>query len=132
MFRERKKTFAGRGDGKDFRDNLFSIFVDNLNSKVDLECLWGLFKPFGKVRDVYLLTEKASRRSKFAFVRFESLEEATKVAKTTNRIHVYSWPISTKVASQDWKNMKERKEKLPLRRRIDSFERKQGVLEQTM
>ena len=78
---------------------------------MDLECLWGSFKPFGKVRDVYLSFNKVSRRSKFAFVRFESLEEATNMAKTTNGMHIYSWPISTKVASQDWKNRRTRKDK---------------------
>ncbi|KAK0604603.1 hypothetical protein LWI29_017381 [Acer saccharum] len=87
------------------------MFVDNLNPKVDLECMWGIFKPFGKVRDVFLSAEKASRRSKYAFLRFESLEEVTKVAKTTNGMHVYSWPISAKVAEQDWKNRMVRKEK---------------------
>ena len=91
--------------GGGFRDNLFSIFVDNLNAKVDYECLWGLFKPFGKVRDVFLSAEKSTRSSKFAFVcfvRFETMEEANKVAKTTNGMHVYNWPIVTKMASYDW------------------------------
>ncbi|KAK3221599.1 hypothetical protein Dsin_008624 [Dipteronia sinensis] len=65
----------------DFRENLFSIFVDNLNPKVDLVCLWEFFKSFGKVRDVFLSSKNSSRRCCFAFVRFESMEEAERVAK---------------------------------------------------
>ena len=89
---------------KDFRENLFSIFVDNLNPKVDQRCLWDVFKPFGKVRDVFLSMEKRARRSKFAFVRFETLEEAIKVAKTIDGMIVYGWSIVSKVASYGWSN----------------------------
>ena len=50
-----KSSKPVRSEGRrDFRDNLHSIFIDNLNEKVDLLCLWGLFKSFGKVRDIYL------------------------------------------------------------------------------
>ncbi|KAK3200506.1 hypothetical protein Dsin_023921 [Dipteronia sinensis] len=64
--------------------------------------LWGLIKPFGKVRDIFLSKEKSFRRSRFAFVRFETVEEAIKVAKTTDGMHVYGWPIVTKVATYGW------------------------------
>ena len=98
--RERNAAFTRNDHRGDFRDNLFSIFVDNLNEKVDYECLWGLFKPFGKVRDIYLSAGKINRSSKFAFVRFDTAEEAVKVAEITNGMHVYSWPIMTKVATK--------------------------------
>ncbi|KAK0602078.1 hypothetical protein LWI29_030135 [Acer saccharum] len=103
-FRERFSASTGKDSKEDFRDNLFSIFVDNLHLKVDYECLWGLFKPFGKVRDIYLSAEKIRRRSRFAFVRFGTQEEASKVAATTNGMHMYGWPIATKVAARGWKN----------------------------
>ena len=48
--------------------------------------------------------EKRSRRSKFAFVLFESLEEAAKVAKTTDGMLMYGWPIVSKVATYGWSN----------------------------
>ncbi|KAK2651868.1 hypothetical protein Ddye_011724 [Dipteronia dyeriana] len=88
----------------DYRENFFSIFVDNLNHKANLLCLWGLFKPFGKVRDIYLSVADGQRRKGYPFVRFASLEEARKVADMTNEMHVYGWPISTKVAQYDWNN----------------------------
>ncbi|KAK3210818.1 hypothetical protein Dsin_015524 [Dipteronia sinensis] len=102
---ERSSNFFRNEKSEDFRDRLFSIFVDNLNSKVNQACLWGLFKPFGKVRDVLLSMEKRSRRSRFAFIRFETLEKASKVANTTNGMHVYGWSIVTKVALYGWNRM---------------------------
>ncbi|KAK3219558.1 hypothetical protein Dsin_013528 [Dipteronia sinensis] len=68
----------------DFRDGLFSVFVDNLHPQADLVCLWGVFKAFGKVRDVLLSPKTSSRRSRFAFIRFKTLEEAARIAKTVN------------------------------------------------
>lgn len=40
------------------------------------------------------------------FFRFASMEEATKVACMTNGMHVYSWPISCKLAKIGWKDRK--------------------------
>ncbi|KAK2656146.1 hypothetical protein Ddye_009198 [Dipteronia dyeriana] len=62
-----------------------------------------MVRPFGKVRDIFLSDAKSSRRSRFAFVRFGTEEEASKVARSTNGMHVYGWPITTKMASKDWK-----------------------------
>ncbi|KAK0606974.1 hypothetical protein LWI29_007160 [Acer saccharum] len=75
---------------RDFRDSLFSIFMDNLSLKVDVSGLWGIFKVFGKVRDVFLSSGSNSRKSVFAFIQFATSEEAQKVAKLTNGMHVYS------------------------------------------
>ncbi|KAK0603137.1 hypothetical protein LWI29_001756 [Acer saccharum] len=113
-FRERTfahKSFEGRNgprqrrspDRRDFRENLFSIFISNLNPIVDLASLWGIFKPFGKVRDVFLSSKSNSRKSVFTFIRFATLEEASAVASKVNGMHVYGWSISSKLASSDWK-----------------------------
>ncbi|KAK3229528.1 hypothetical protein Dsin_001409 [Dipteronia sinensis] len=102
--RERNSGFLGLKERKDFIDRLFSVYVDNLYSKVDLVCLWNVFKVFGRVRDVYLSSKASVRRSNFAFIRFQTLEEARKVAKMTNGMHMYGWSISSKVASYDWSN----------------------------
>ncbi|KAK3224600.1 hypothetical protein Dsin_004462 [Dipteronia sinensis] len=107
-FREnpRERDFHARwkGERKDFRDNLFSVFIDNLNPVVNLVCLWGIFRPFGKVRDVFLSAKNRSRRSLFAFIRFETLEEANKVAHMVNGMHIYGWTISSRVATYGWRN----------------------------
>ncbi|KAK1559102.1 hypothetical protein Q3G72_010727 [Acer saccharum] len=87
--------------GRDFRENLVSVFIGNLNPCVDSVGLWGIFKVFGKVRDVFHSTKKEPN---FAFIRFETLAEAEKVAQRVNGMHVYGWPIVAKVASYDWKN----------------------------
>ncbi|KAK3185176.1 hypothetical protein Dsin_032462 [Dipteronia sinensis] len=74
----------------------------HLHIQVDQMSLWGIFKPFGKVRDVYLSSKLNSRKSNFAFIRFETMDEATIVARSTNGMHVYSWPISMKLATVGW------------------------------
>ncbi|KAK3210477.1 hypothetical protein Dsin_015183 [Dipteronia sinensis] len=65
-------------------------------------CLWGVFKSFGKVRDVFLAGVNRERRRGFAFVRFATLEEARRVAEMTNEMHLYGWPIEIKVALYGW------------------------------
>ncbi|KAK0580061.1 hypothetical protein LWI29_035805 [Acer saccharum] len=100
--RERALGRQVKDDRRDFRDSLFSIFVDNLNPQVDVKGLWGIFKVFGKVRDIFLSLRSSLRKSAFAFIRFASVEEAQRVAKLTNGMHVYSWPIRTKVADYGW------------------------------
>ncbi|KAK1567360.1 hypothetical protein Q3G72_011288 [Acer saccharum] len=64
--------------------------------------LWEGFKPFGKVRDVFIASKKSTRRCSFGFIRFESMEEAIKVVSMVNGMYVHGWPISAKVASIGW------------------------------
>ncbi|KAK3206327.1 hypothetical protein Dsin_020373 [Dipteronia sinensis] len=101
-YRERNVEARGYGQSTDFREKLFSIQVDNINLVLDQMGLWSIFKPFGRVRDVYLSPKNTSRRSLYAFVRFETMEEATKVARLSNGMHVYGWPIASKLASFGW------------------------------
>ncbi|KAK2659849.1 hypothetical protein Ddye_006382 [Dipteronia dyeriana] len=100
--RERSSDSYNHERYSDFREKLYSIYLNNLNPKVYQVCLWGLFKTFGKVRDIYLSAAIGFLKRGFAFVRFVSLEEARKVAEMTNGMHVYGWPISTKVAQYGW------------------------------
>ncbi|KAK1554877.1 hypothetical protein Q3G72_018635 [Acer saccharum] len=95
---------------RDFRRKLVSIFVDNLNPVVDVKGLWGIFKAFGLVRDFHLSSLMSYRRSRYAFVRFASIEEAKRVVELTNGMHVYGWPILAKVANLDWNNRRKQYE----------------------
>ncbi|KAK3193643.1 hypothetical protein Dsin_024953 [Dipteronia sinensis] len=47
---------------KDFKESLFSIFIDNLNPKVYVACSWGVFKVFGRARDIFLFSKNSSRK----------------------------------------------------------------------
>ncbi|KAK3206425.1 hypothetical protein Dsin_020471 [Dipteronia sinensis] len=100
--RERGSDVLGQ-NMTDFKENLFSIFVDNLHPKADLLCLWGCFQPFGRVKDIHLSTVNKNRKRGFAFVRFQTLEEARRVAETMDGMHIYGWPITAKVALYGWK-----------------------------
>ncbi|KAK3198661.1 hypothetical protein Dsin_022076 [Dipteronia sinensis] len=90
------------GGGSDFREGLVSVFVSNLNPIVDSIGLWSIFKVFGQVRDVYISQKKNTNRSCFAFIRFETRDEAGRVAQKVNGMHVYGRPIVAKVAEYDW------------------------------
>ncbi|KAK3222643.1 hypothetical protein Dsin_009668 [Dipteronia sinensis] len=90
------------GGRKDFRENLFLVFVDNLKHEVDMASLWGIFKQFGMVMDVFLSSKSRTRRNLFTFIRFETREEASKVANMVNWMLIYGRTISAKVASHGW------------------------------
>ena len=72
--------FNSQVKGRDFKESLVSVFLGNLNPVVDSVGLWGMFKPFGKVRDVFLSSKKRFQRSCFAFIRFDTVEEARRLA----------------------------------------------------
>ena len=76
--------------------------MDNLNPKLDLVSLWGIFKPFGMVRDMFLSSKNSSRRSCFAFVRFASMAKITRVVEMMDGMFIYGWKISSKVAKYGW------------------------------
>ncbi|KAK3183275.1 hypothetical protein Dsin_030561 [Dipteronia sinensis] len=78
---------------------------------VDSACLWGIFKPHGKLRDVFMSSKTNSRMSVYAFIRFESEEEASRVAKRVDGLHVYGWPIRAKLASYGWNKRRLRGER---------------------
>ncbi|KAK1553277.1 hypothetical protein Q3G72_032047 [Acer saccharum] len=79
-FRDNK----GNDGRRDFRTNLVSVFVGNLNPIVDQKGLWGIFKAFGLVRDIHLSPKLRNRRSCYAFVQFAMVDEAIRVARITN------------------------------------------------
>ncbi|HVR39574.1 MAG TPA: RNA-binding protein [Thermoanaerobaculia bacterium] len=61
------------------------VFVGNLNFKTTREEVEGLFTQVGKPRDVFLPTERGTGRPRgFAFVEFESDEEAQKAIEQFN------------------------------------------------
>ncbi|KAK2652619.1 hypothetical protein Ddye_012475 [Dipteronia dyeriana] len=105
-FKERKRV-GGRhvkSKEKDFRDSLVPLFIDNLSYNMDVAGLWGIFRLFVKVRDIFLNSKSRSRRSLFTFIRFTTREEVDKVSKMVNRMHVYGWPIHAKVTAYGWMN----------------------------
>ncbi|KAK2659171.1 hypothetical protein Ddye_005704 [Dipteronia dyeriana] len=82
------------------KDGWVTIWFTTNNPVIDQKGLWGIF--FGLVIDLYLSPKSKSRRSCYVFVWFATREEAERVAKVSNGMHVYGWTISSKVASLDW------------------------------
>jgi hypothetical protein len=80
------------------------VFIDYLNPKVEMGCLCGVFKVFGRVKDVYLSSKKSMMISSFGFIHFEMQEEAKRVAIKVNGMHNFGLPIVSKIASFGWNN----------------------------
>ncbi|KAK2654263.1 hypothetical protein Ddye_014119 [Dipteronia dyeriana] len=78
-----------RGSRKDVRDDLYSIFVDNLNPLMDLVGLWNLFKSFGKGYLSFVEVEERKSRCK---VKGSQIDGGTEVP--------------TKIAFMSWNNNK--------------------------
>ncbi|XVE65737.1 hypothetical protein DITRI_Ditri08aG0023400 [Diplodiscus trichospermus] len=79
-----------KSNQKDWREHLFSVFVDNLSCKVPKSALWEVFEAYGQVMDVYIGIAKSWRRQRgttFAFVRFKSVQDMQHaVQKGNNRL----------------------------------------------
>ncbi|KAK1562020.1 hypothetical protein Q3G72_004976 [Acer saccharum] len=120
-----------RGDGdrrsggsrSDYRENLFSVFIDSINPMTEVDCLWGVFKVFGRVRDIFLSAKISSRRSRYAFIRFGTREEASKVAKSVHGMHVYGWPINASLAEHDWNNRRSASRQGVKKRPVEHYSR---------
>ncbi|KAK3219252.1 hypothetical protein Dsin_013222 [Dipteronia sinensis] len=56
------------------------------------------------VRDVFLSLKNSTWRSAFTFIKFKYVAEATKVARLTDGMHIYGWPINSKLAKSGWNN----------------------------
>ncbi|KAL7232584.1 hypothetical protein ACSBR2_010571 [Camellia fascicularis] len=63
---------GGRGQGKETMHGLFSVYVDNIPSKMDAKSLFKLFTKLGIVKDVFIpFKGRKVTNSRFGFVRFE-------------------------------------------------------------
>ncbi|XVE84637.1 hypothetical protein DITRI_Ditri17bG0028600 [Diplodiscus trichospermus] len=89
-------------DFLDWRANIYSIFVDNLNRRVSKEALWEAFSEFGRVMIVFISFSVISNRDKettFAFVRYKFRSEMMKAIVDGNNRKIDRWFIRVKEAS---------------------------------
>ncbi|XVE85396.1 hypothetical protein DITRI_Ditri17bG0087700 [Diplodiscus trichospermus] len=92
---------------EDWRDNLFTVCVDNLSVKVPKSALWEVFDVYGTVMDVYIGSPKSWHRHRgttFALVRYRTLFEMQRAVKSGNNRFIDGWQIRVKKASFRWKN----------------------------
>ncbi|XVE84838.1 hypothetical protein DITRI_Ditri17bG0044800 [Diplodiscus trichospermus] len=95
--------------GKDWRANLFTVFVDNLSRRVSKSALWKAFGAYGGVVDVFIASSPKGRRHKettFAFVRNTYGTEMQRAAERGNHRLVDGRHILVKMASFGWKEKK--------------------------
>ncbi|XVE86036.1 hypothetical protein DITRI_Ditri18aG0004100 [Diplodiscus trichospermus] len=102
------RGFSSRkSSSKDWRDNLFTVFVDNISCRVPKSAVWEVFDLYGKVVDVFIGVPKSWRRQKritYAFVRYKTLSEMQKAVQEGNNRLIDGRYIWVKKASFGWKD----------------------------
>ena len=84
------------------RNQEATVYVGNLDEKVDDELLWELMLQAGPVVNVHMPKDKVSGvHQNYGFVEFRSEDDAEYAMKIMNMIKVYGKPIKVNKASQD-------------------------------
>ncbi|XVE88157.1 hypothetical protein DITRI_Ditri19aG0045700 [Diplodiscus trichospermus] len=94
-------------DCRDWRENLFSVFVGNLSYRVSKSALKDVFDLYGIVRDVFIGAHRSWRCHKgitFVLVRYRTLAEMQRVIREGNNRHIDGWNIRVKEASFGWED----------------------------
>ncbi|CAM8969112.1 unnamed protein product [Rhodiola kirilowii] len=102
---ETKRLNENRGgDFLRFRENLFSLFVDNIPINRDERWVRALFNMVGQTMDVFIpARERKASRSRFGFVRYKSKGEAVAAIKRWNGANVGGAKLSVSLADDDGK-----------------------------
>lgn len=83
-----------------------TIYVGNLDDKVNEELLWELMLQVGAVINVHMPRDKVTtRHQNYGFVEFRTEEDAEYAMKVMNMIQLFGKVIRVKKASQDKKNL---------------------------
>ncbi|KAL8039424.1 hypothetical protein ABFX02_10G036300 [Erythranthe guttata] len=70
------------------------LFISGLNRNTSDENLYKAFAPFGRLLEAKVIVDRGSGRSKgFAFVTYESVEEAEKAREGMNAKYLDGWVI---------------------------------------
>lgn len=95
--KEEKKDTKVQYDKRDV-----TIYVANLNYKRDEDGIKKLFSPFGKVKDVYILTDKKTKlKTGVAFVRMFNKDEAKEAIKKLNGKEVDGRSLKVSIAEDN-------------------------------
>ncbi|XVF87533.1 hypothetical protein PTKIN_Ptkin18bG0127900 [Pterospermum kingtungense] len=115
-FNTRRRTFIlwnKRSEGSwnyesDWRNNLFTIFVERLSKRVSRKALWELFELFKRVVDVFIPRGMRNPISSttFAFIRYRMEIEMFNVIRIWNNRRIDGWVVSVKKVDYGWKERK--------------------------
>lgn len=84
------------------RNQEATIYVGNLDMKVDEEMLWELFVQCGAVKNVHIPRDKiTAAHCSYGFVEYENEIDADYAIKILNLVKLYGKPIRCNKASQD-------------------------------
>ncbi|XVF77530.1 hypothetical protein PTKIN_Ptkin14bG0052100 [Pterospermum kingtungense] len=98
-----RSSSSSRG-AKDWRDSLFTVFIDRLSIRVSRSILWELFNHYGKVVDVFLPSKYSHqfKRIRFTFVRYKLEAEMHRAIQMANGTVVDGFCVTVKKASIGW------------------------------
>ncbi|XVE68974.1 hypothetical protein DITRI_Ditri09bG0113300 [Diplodiscus trichospermus] len=114
--REREVVGASRVQSSysyDWRDNLFTIFMDRLSRRLSKRPLWEAFNDYCRVVDTFVLYKDKGRRKSitFTFVRSRHDFEMRRVIETENNRRIDGWNIIVKIVDYGWKERLPRKDR---------------------
>ncbi|EOY13906.1 Uncharacterized protein TCM_032660 [Theobroma cacao] len=101
-----EKDIMRRGD---WRDHLFTIYVDNVHLTTSWKNLRDAFSEFGVVMDIFIASngrETCRRRSTYTFVKYHQEKELRRAVRFGNKKIIYGYQIVIKKAAYGWKARK--------------------------
>ncbi|KAL7239706.1 hypothetical protein ACSBR2_005566 [Camellia fascicularis] len=100
---------GGRGKGMEATHGLFSVFMDNIPSKMDAKSLFKFFSKFGIVKDAFIPSKRRLvSNSRFGFVRFDCYVAADIAIQKANGLLVDDKVLEVKTATLDRRSREER------------------------
>ena len=79
-----------------------TVFVGNLDERVDDDILWELLNQCGPVSNVYIPKDKVTGKHQgYGFVEFRGEDDAEYATKVMNMVKVFDRPIKVNTANQD-------------------------------
>ena len=88
--------------GESQRNPDATVFVGNLDERVDDDILWELLNQCGPVNQVYIPQDKLSGKHQgYGFVEFRGEDDAEYAMKIMNMVKVYDKPIKVNAVNQE-------------------------------
>ncbi|KAL4592214.1 hypothetical protein LXL04_005201 [Taraxacum kok-saghyz] len=87
-----RKTTSKKGNLHTGVSDITSLYVSNVPVGIRKGELWKLFKPFGKVIDVYIPNKKNNAGSFFCFIKFTGIEDVSAFEQSLPPLNIINNP----------------------------------------
>ncbi|KAL4577081.1 hypothetical protein LXL04_013183 [Taraxacum kok-saghyz] len=100
-----RKTTSKKGNLHNGDSDITSLYVSNVPVGIRKGELWKLFKPFGKVIDVYIPNKKNNASSFFCFIKFTDIVDATAFEQSLPSLNIRNNLLSVNLSKYPRKMM---------------------------